>query len=474
MNDVATMTIHELAPLIQRREVSPVEVTRDALERIAALDARLHSFITIRAERALDDARAAEEEVARGNYRGPFHGIPLGIKDNIAVAGWPATNGSALMTDNIPDYDATVVERLRQAGAVIVGKNNMHEWAMGSTCDGPFGTVHNPWDESRVSGGSSGGSAAAVSASLIYGSVGTDGMGSIRMPSCYCGVVGLKPTFGLVSRFGELPPTSSTSDHLGPIVKDVTDAAMMLNVLAGADSRDPTSIPSAPTDYTADLGRGVAGLRIGVPQNFFFDRAIPPVRDAVHRAIEVLVSLGATTREVQMPSLAYMHLITPAQVGESRAFLLPFALRGPQSFTDQSIWERTIVGEFTRTADMAKAARLRSLIRQEFLAAMEQVDLLAMPTTVSPAFPIDYQNALPAAFTEANLGTTLLTFPFNMVGTPAISVPCGFAPDGLPIGLMLAGRHWEDALVLRAAYAYEQAGTGGYTVPPIAAVRERS
>jgi aspartyl-tRNA(Asn)/glutamyl-tRNA(Gln) amidotransferase subunit A len=195
MSDLATLTIHELAPLIEKREVSPVDITREALARIQTLDARLHSFITVGADQALEAARAAESEIASGAYRGPLHGVPLGIKDNIAVAGWSTTNGSALMTDHITDYDATVVERLRGAGAVIVGKNNMHEWAMGSTSGGgPFGTVHNPWNLERVPGGSSGGSAAAVSASLIYGSVGTDGMGSIRMPASYCGVEGHKPT----------------------------------------------------------------------------------------------------------------------------------------------------------------------------------------------------------------------------------------------------------------------------------------
>lgn len=468
MSDVAKLTIHELAPLIEQRQVSPLDVTREALDRVERLDDRLHAFTLVSTERAMAEAQAATDEIARGGYRGPLHGVPLGIKDNIAVRGWPTTNGSPLMTDHVTDYDASVVERLRAAGAIIVGKNNMHEWAMGSTCaGGPFGTVHNPWEESRVPGGSSGGSAAAVSASMIYGSVGTDGMGSIRMPSSYCGVVGLKPTYGLVSRFGELPPTSSTTDHLGPITKDVRDAAIMLNVLAGHDPKDPTSIPSSGKDYVAGLEGGVRGLRVGVPQNFFFDRALPEVRDAVGRAVEALVSLDAQVREVRIPSLQYMHLITPAQVGESRAFLLPLVRMGRHAFADQSIWDRVVVGEFVRTADTLKAARLRNLMRREFLDVMGEADVLAVPTTITPAFPID-ESDLPGGHGDANSGATLLTFPFNMIGMPAISVPCGFTENGLPIGLMLAGRHWEDDVVLRTAYAYEQAATGGYVAPPIA------
>jgi aspartyl-tRNA(Asn)/glutamyl-tRNA(Gln) amidotransferase subunit A len=465
------MTIHELAPLIERREVSPVELTEEALERIERLDPRLHAFITVRGEQAMAVAREAEAEIARGEYRGPLHGVPVGIKDNIAVAGLPATNGSALMTDHVPDYDATTVERLRAGGAIVVGKNNMHEWAMGSgsSLTAPFGVMHNPWDESCICGGSSSGSAAAVSASLIYGSVGTDGMGSVRMPSSYCGVVGLKPTYGLVSRFGELPPTSSTNDHLGPIAKDVRDAAILLNLLAGYDPKDPTSIPSTSKNYLEGLERGVSGLRIGVPQNYFFDDASAEVRNAVHEAVEVLGSLGASVHEVHLPSLKYIPLMGSAAVNESRAFLMPFALQGPRAFADESIWERVMVGELVRTADTLKAARLRNLMREEFLGVMESVDLLAMPTTPTPAFPLEE-----AARTEGRdwiTGTTSLTYPFNLIGMPAVSVPCGFSSTGLPIGLMLAGRHWEDDVVLRVAYAYEQAATHGYVPSPPAGER---
>jgi len=464
MNDFAKMTIHELAPIIERREVSPVEVTREVLDRIDALDDRLHAFVTVRHEHALAAARAAEEEIGRGGYRGPLHGVPLGIKDNIAVAGWPTTNASALMTDNITDYDATVVARLRGAGGIIVGKNNLHEWAMGGTCaKSAFGEVHNPWDESRVPGGSSGGSAAAVSASMIFGSVGTDNKGSIRIPASYCGVVGVKPTYGLVSRFGQLPSTSATTDHLGPIAKDVLDAATLLNALAGHDPLDPTSFESAARYYRAGIAEGIAGIRIGVPRNFYFDHAAPEVAEVVNRAISALASAGATVTDITIPSLQYMPLTDPAWINEIRPFLLPYAKRGPQGFADRTVWERVVLGELQRASDVSKALRLRSLIESEFREALHEVDILAMPTNMIPPFPI--ADAEPGT---ATAGTpTTLAAPLNLTGMPAVSVPCGFTTDGLPVGLTIAGRHWEDDLVLRVAYACEQATTGGYRPSPI-------
>ncbi|MBI4491524.1 MAG: amidase [Chloroflexi bacterium] len=469
MSELATLTICQLAPLIRARDVSPVEVVREALARIERLEPRLHAFITLWPEQALAEARAAEDQIARGEYRGPLHGVPLGVKDNIALAGWPTTNGSSLMAEHVTDFDAAVVERLRAAGAVIVGKNNMHEWAMGDSCsNGPFGTVHNPWDTTRVPGGSSGGSAAAVSAALVYGSVGTDGKGSIRTPASFCGVVGFKPTFGLVSRFGELPPTSAITDHLGPIARDVADAAVLLDALAGYDPRDPTAMPSTRKDYRRELERGVVGLRVGVPQNFFFERASQEVREVVTRAIGTLGSLGAQLREVRIPSLQHMHLVEPATWNESRIYLLPLVRRGPTAFTDQSIWERLVLAQLTSGIELMQAARLRNLIRQEFLAALAEVDVLAMPTNTSVAYPIAERGALAGGMPRSHpANATQLTFPFNVTGLPALSVPCGFTQEGLPVGLMLAGRHWEDEVVLRAAYAYEQAATGGYAVPPI-------
>lgn len=466
---LATLTIHELAPLIARREVSPVELTREALDRIAALDGRLNSFASVFLEQAMADARAAEEVIVRGSYRGPLHGIPLGIKDNIAVAGWPTTNASALMQDFVTDYDAAVVRRLREAGAIIVGKNNMHEWAFGATSAySAFGAVHNPWRLDCVPGGSSGGSAAAASASLVYGSIGTDYLGSVRTPAAHCGIVGFKPTQGLVSRFGQLPPTSTSMDHVGPLAKDVIDAALLLGAIAGHDPRDPTSIAGPTLDYAAGLGGGIGNLRVGVPQTYFFEQANEEVRKLVSQAVGVLGALGAKIRDVSLPSLDHVYpLGSPTALpNETRSYFLPLLRRGPSAFADRGTWYRLIAGEFVRAADVAQGMRLRNLLRAEFTAVMRTVDILAIPTTATAAFPIA------EATQTQRYRPGRLTFPFNLVGMPAVSIPCGFTIAGLPVGLTLAGRHWEDDVVLSAAYAYEQAATGGYRIPPMASASE--
>jgi aspartyl-tRNA(Asn)/glutamyl-tRNA(Gln) amidotransferase subunit A len=470
MSTTALMTIRHLSSAIRNKSLSPVEVTQAILERIQTLNPRINAFISIESDQAMAQARLAEDAIVRGEYLGPLHGVPVGVKDNLAIEGWTTTCGSHYLADNKTSYSATVVEKLRASGAVIVTKDNMHEWAMGNTCSGgPFGTVHNPWDESRVPGGSSGGSAAAVSTSMVYASVGTDGKGSVRMPSSYCGIVGMKPTRGLVSRFGQLPPTSAPHDHVGPLTKDVADAAIMLNALAGYDPRDPTSVPSPAKDYSASCGQGIAGLRVGVPRQFFFEPAEAEVQEAVTRALGVLASLGAEVREVEIPALKYISLVEKSVFDEGHSFLLPLLRQGSRAFADPTIWERLIVRQFARPLDIVKTGQLANAIRRDFLAVMEQVDVLATPTTVSAAFPIGTQavsaDGKPAGRLES---PTLLTFPFNLTGMPAISVPCGFTQEGLPIGMTLAGRHWEDDVVLRAAYEYEQAATGGYTPPPVA------
>jgi aspartyl-tRNA(Asn)/glutamyl-tRNA(Gln) amidotransferase subunit A len=458
---LAALTIHELARLIAGRQVSPVEVTREALDRIAALDPRLNAFARVWPEQAMADARAAEDEIVRGGYRGPLHGVPLGIKDNIAVSGWPTTNASALRLDFVTDYDAAAVRRLREAGAIVIGKNNMHEWALAATSAySAFGAVHNPWRLDFVPGGSSGGSAAAVSASLVYASLGTDNRGSVRTPASYCGVVGLKPTFGLVSRFGQLPPTSGYTDHIGPLTKDVADAALLLNAIAGYDGQDPTSRPGPIRNYAAGLGRGIKGLRLGVPANFFFEQADNEVRALVMAGVELLGTLGAEIREVLLPSAEHAQLL--GFTDELRFALLPLVRRGPQAFADRGSWYRLIAGQFVQGSDVLQGMRLRNRMRAEIRAVMDSVDILATPTTATAAFPI----AESAAAQPYRPGR--LTAPFNFVGMPAISVPCGFTADRLPVGLTLAGRHWEDDVVLRVAHAYEQAASSGYCPPPLA------
>jgi aspartyl-tRNA(Asn)/glutamyl-tRNA(Gln) amidotransferase subunit A len=477
MNDLATISIREVAALIAKRSLSSVEVTRTLLERIDQWDSRLRTFITVDAEGALAQAQRADAVLAAGDPVGPLHGVPLGIKDNIAVADLPTTNGSHVMAQHVTDYDATVVVKLRQAGAVILGKTNMHEWGWGGTSVYTgFGSVRNPWDTDRIAGGSSGGSSAAVSASLVYGALGTDGMGSIRMPAAYCGVVGLKPTGGLVSGFGSLPPGSGSIQAIGPLAKDVADAALMLDAIAGHDPNDPLSIAAPRSGERTPLEAGVRGLRIGVPDALLRD-ATREVQGLVQAALDTLAGLGANVHKVEIPSLRYVPLMTTPMLegdGGAQSFLrrklIPL---GPSAFADPFIRDAALVGTLVRTADTLKAARLRNLIRKEFLGVMDEVDVLAGPTTVSAAFRIDQD-----APDDADVGpdgslsvtiaaTTSLTFPFNIVGMPAVSVPCGSTGTGLPVGLHIAGRHWEDDVVLRAAYAYEQAATGGYTMPPM-------
>ncbi len=478
MTDVATLTIAQVAPLVQRREVSPVEVTAAVLHRIDLLDGTLRAYLSVFADEALAAARAAEREIAAGSYRGPLHGLPLSVKDCLAVRGWPTTNGSRLMADNVTTYDATAVRRLREAGAIVVGKNTMHEWAMGGTCSNmSFGTVRNPWNQDYIPGGSSGGSAVAVSASMAFGAIGTDAMGSIRTPAAYCGVVGVKATYGLVSRFGELPPTSSWMDHVGPIAKDVRDAAILLQALAGFDPRDPTSIAGPPVDYGREIDRGVAGLRVGVPHTFFYDETVPPVAEGVGAAVRLLEGLGAEVRDVEIPSLEHVHLLAAATQTETQAFLLPFALEQGEGFASQDIRYRVLAAEFVRAADRLKALRLRNRIRREFQEAMQEVDLLVTPTNSSAAYPIDAPRVVLGRGDRVvdlqspggqNRVTTRLTFPLNAVGLPAITVPCGFVAEGLPYGVQLIARRWREDQLFRAAHAYESASGNGYRLPPTA------
>jgi aspartyl-tRNA(Asn)/glutamyl-tRNA(Gln) amidotransferase subunit A len=468
-------TISDVAPAVARGEVSPVELTRACLERIEALEPRLHAFITVRPGEALADARRAEEEIRGGRYRGPLHGLPLSVKDNIAAAGWPTTNGSRLAADFVTDYDATLVAKLRQAGAVLVGKNNMHEWAMGGTSwGGPFGSVRNPWNLACIAGGSSGGSAASVSASLVFASFGNDGMGSVRNPASLCGVVGLKPTRGLVGRFGELPATSSQMHVLGPLAKCVRDAAALLNATAGYDPQDPTSLKWEPRDYVAELEGGVRGLRIGVPEHYFLDDADPEVKTRVEGAIRLLEHLGARTRPVSLPSVAYAYKAFPLIRSEALSYQRRFLESRRDEYADKEIMRRLLALNFVLAPHAQLALQVRTRIRREFAEVLREVDVLATPTVPVPAFPGDPdapEDEETRRLQKRPLGLhrllTRLTVPFNFSGMPAISVPCGFTSDGLPIGLQLAGRLGEDGTVLRAAYTFEQMVGVGYRRPPL-------
>jgi aspartyl-tRNA(Asn)/glutamyl-tRNA(Gln) amidotransferase subunit A len=478
LNELLFRSIREVAALLEGRQVSPVELTEAALEQIQLTDSVLNAFPVVKADEALTAARNAEREIAAKRYLGPLHGIPIGLKDNIAVNRWVTTCGSPILAQHVTDYDAAVVERLRLAGAIVVGKNNMHEWALAGSCEHSlFGTVHNPWNPSFTSGGSSGGSGAAVSAGQVFLSVGTDARASIRNPASYCGVVGLKPSTGLVSRYGELPPTSSWYMVIGPIARTVDDVALAMNSLAGYDRRDPNSLPLAAKDYVAELDTPTTGLRVGVVENFFFDDVIPEVETAVRDAARAFADAGATVKELKIPGFQHAQLLEPVFESENKGWLLDYALRRGRDFLHQDIRFRILAGAFARTIDHERASRLLNQIRWEVANAFDQVDVLVTPTNSTPAYPLggvdvqlknDTVNVGPAS--GQSRVTARLTAPFNALGLPAVSIPCGFSPSGMPIGLQIVGRHGDDHVVLRAAALYERTAGPGYRRPPMATV----
>ena len=474
MNELLFEPISVVAEQLRGRAVSSVELVSAALEQIAATDGRLNAFPVVKAEEALACAEAADAELAQGHWRGPLHGVPVGVKDNIAVAGWVTTCGSPILAENVTDYDAAVVERLRDAGAVVIGKNNMHEWALAGSCTySVFGPTHNPWNTDYITGGSSGGSAAAVAAGQAFVAIGTDARASIRNPAAYCGVVGLKPTHGLVSRFGELPPTSSWYMTLGPIARRVEDVALTMDAIAGHDARDPSSVEMEHREYAARVDEGVRGLRIGVVTNYFYNDTLPEVAESVRTAAAALEGLGAEVVEVEIGMLEHWPLIEASFEGENKGWLLNLALEHGDQFLHDDIRYRILAGAFTNTVDTMRSTRILSMLRREVQDLMRETDLLLTPTNSTPAYRADARDIAVREGTvdvEAPGGqgriTTRLTVPFNALALPAISVPCGFASEGLPFGLQLVGRAFEDDLVIRAAWAYEHVGPG-YQRPPL-------
>jgi len=437
---------------LRRREISPVDITRRCLERIEALNPRLNAFITVTAESALAEARAAEREILRGEWRGPLHGVPVALKDLIDTAGARTTSASALHKDRVPVTDAEVVRRLRSAGAVIVGKNNLHEFAYGgSSLVSYFGQVHNPWDVGRIAGGSSGGSAAAVAAGLVCAAIGTDTAGSVREPAALCGCVGLKPTYGRVPGRGVIP-LSLSLDHVGPLTSSVADAAMVLQAIAGYDAADITTADVPIADYVGALREDAKTLRVGVPREYFFDELDTEVGSALNHALRSLRTLVAEIKEV--------HLDVPIdrtlQAAESCAFHAATVAASPELYQAETV-RRIRSGEAVTTAEYILRRRELEESRRDIRAAFADVDVLVTPTTPMPAPTIADLLADPEALRPAELRLLRNTRPFNVWGLPAISVPCGFTESRLPIGLQIAGPHWREDLVLRVAQAYEQA-----------------
>ncbi|MFZ1918501.1 MAG: amidase [Terriglobales bacterium] len=456
-------TIKTLCRGIRAREISPAELTRDCLARIERLNPALNAFITVLADSALDQARRAEQEIFRGKYRGPLHGIPIGLKDIIDTADARTTAGSALFKNRIPAEDAEVVRRLRNAGAVILGKQNLHEFAYGgSSMISYFGEVRNPWDTSRIAGGSSGGSAASVAAGLGYAAIGTDTAGSIRLPAAYCGVVGLKPSFGRVSARGVVP-LSWSFDHVGPITNCVCDAGLMLQVLAGHDPDDSTTVDKPVIDYTCDLDEPLPPLRIGIPRAFFFDDLDPEVAAAVEKAIQTLREMGCEMRDEIRLEISTDRALSST---ESYAYHKDFVGRSPELYQPATL-ARIKSGEMVAEADVERGRQALAASRQQVGKIFEEIDMLLTPTVPIPPPAIAELKQNPEKLRPAELLMLRNTRPFNVWGIPAISIPCGFTQDGMPIGLQLAPAPWRLDLLLHVANAYEQATEWHKKVPDL-------
>jgi aspartyl-tRNA(Asn)/glutamyl-tRNA(Gln) amidotransferase subunit A len=445
-------SISDLSQRLRRRDVSPVEITRAYLDRIERLNPALNAFITVTADSALTEARTAEGEIGRGEWRGPLHGVPVALKDLIDTANVCTTAGSALYEGRVPERDAEVVRRLRQGGAVIVGKNNLHEFAYGgSSLVSFFGDVHNPWDVARITGGSSGGSAAAVVAGLACAAIGTDTAGSIREPAALCGCVGLKPTYGRVSSRGVIP-LSTSLDHVGPLAATVADAAIVLQAIAGYDSGDITSFDVPVADYAGAFREDARALRVGVARDYFFDDLDPEVAAAMEHALNGITTLVAEMKEVRLEVPTDRTL----QATESYAYHAANLAASPELYQPETV-RRLRTGEKVTAAEYIEGRRELEAARRAIGAVFAGVDVLVTPTTPLPAPSIADLKANPDALRPAELKLLRNTRPFNVWGLPAISVPCGFTQGGLPMGLQIAGPHWREDLVLRLAHAYEQA-----------------
>ena len=451
------MTLLEAAAALRAREVSSVELTRAALDRIAQLDGTLRAFITVTEDAALAAARAADDELRRGAGRGPLHGIPVAVKDVFSTRGVRTTCDSRIFATYVPDRDADAVERLAQAGAVLLGKTNMHELAYGITSANPhFGAVRNPRDTGRLPGGSSGGSGAAVAAEMVFMAMGSDTGGSIRIPASFCGCVGLKPTYGRVSRYGVLPLDFSL-DHMGPLTRSVRDAAVTLQALAGHDPRDETSSREPVPEYLPPENPSLAGLRVGLPENFYFERVQEEVGAAVRAAAAAAERLGAEVIPVRVPDVADLNAVARVILyAEASAVMAPYLDRREDFGADvRSLLEQ---GSLVAAADYVNAQRLRRLFCEQFRALLRRVDCLFTPTTPTTA-PLSGQATVEIAgeHEDTRLASTRFVRAINALGLPALAMPCGADRQGLPVSLQVIGRPFEEALLLRIGAALEAA-----------------
>ena len=447
------LSIRQAGELIQRGELSPVELTRACLDRIQATDDRLHSFILLLADAALAQARIAEAEVRRGAYKGPMHGIPFALKDLYDTAGVRTTAGSRVDIDRVPSEDATTTARLKEAGGILLGKLAMHEFALGGPdWTTPFEPARNPWNLDHITGGSSSGSGSSVASGQCLGALGSCTGGSIRGPASLCGIVGLKATYGRVSRFGVVT-LSWSQDHAGPMTRTVEDTAFMLQAIAGHDPRDPTSSHAPVPDYSRSLREDIRGVKIGLPRHYFFDDDPGVSREVVakvEQAVAALEELGAHVEEVTLPSLDYVRAANSViMVSEAFAYHEPNLKTRPQEF-GQIVRGRFRIGGLMTASDYLQAQRVRTWARRDFAEVMKTVDFLVTPTMTQPAPAFEGYDPISTARGKS------FTAPFNVTGLPAISVPCGFTEGGLPIGMQIAGKPFDEPGVIQAAYTYQQ------------------
>jgi aspartyl-tRNA(Asn)/glutamyl-tRNA(Gln) amidotransferase subunit A len=466
MTDYAFLTIAEAANLLKAREISPVEYTQALLDRIAKHDGTMNSFLHISGEHALDAAKTAEAEISAGDWRGPMHGVPYALKDIIDAAGEPTTCHSKVMVRNsVPDTDAHVTAQFRAAGAVLVGKTATHEFAIGGpSFDLPWPPARNPWNPAHFTGGSSSGSGAALAAGFVPAALGTDTGGSVRNPASLCGLVGMKATYGRVSRRGVFP-LSFTLDHIGPMTRTVEDNAILLNVIAGHDAQDPGSAAVEKPDFTERLGRDIKGMRIGVIRHFFEKdlEADPEMAKSINDAVEVLRGLGAEVSDITLAPL-------DEYAATNRVILLPeaFAIHEkwfqerPEDYGELTR-RRVMGGAFIRAADYVNATRVKARLVQEYNDAMRDFDVAITASSMDPACLIEDEEANERTYTRQ------ARTPFNLTGAPAMSVPTGFSSSGLPLSMQIVGKAFDEAKIYQVAHAYERATDWTQRRPPMAA-----
>ena len=470
-NEIPFLSATELAELLRSGQLSPVEATEAYLARIEQVDPALNSYITVTAERARAEARQAESEIAAGKHRGPLHGVPVAVKDQFCTGGVLTTGGSEILREYVPDHDATVMAKLKEAGAVLLGKLNMSEFAMGDAFHHPYGRPRNPWDLSRNPGTSSSGSGAATAAFLCATSLGEDTAGSIRGPAAFCGLVGIRPTWGLVSRYGMLASTWSM-DAAGPISRNVRDCAVTLGAIAGHDPKDPYTRNAPAPDYLDGIDSGIQGLRVGVlSDRIDADGVEPDIRASVNAAVAQLGELGAGVEQVSIPLIAQSAAISTTIIYSDATAVHRKGLEDHPEMYDHNNRVRLLTGALIPAQALQKASRLRQIIRNEILDALRHVDVLVLPTSSVQATPIPTEAGMAKNGKEEFLamlgGRRTYTTPSNLAGIPGLSINCGFTSDGLPVGLQMVGRPFDEPTLFRAAYAYEQATDWHTRRPPV-------